>query len=189
MTRYARHLATGCSWPKADLCRGETLRRYSAALLASDTATHRQIAYQPVDAIAAAGFHAALTVGRTGPGRWLKLAALRDELERALASVARVNGAAPRLPHVANLSFEGFRGDELVAALDLLGVRVSSGSACAAGTAEPSPVIQAMLGLERARSAVRVSFGDDLEPQRIPEVITLFFQALSASGPQGSRSA
>lgn len=142
-----------------------------------------------VDAVAAAGFHAALGLARSGPARWVRIAALRDSLERALADVAQRNGAPPRLPHVTNLSFAGVRGDELVAALDLLGVRVSSGSACAAGTAEPSPVITAMLGAERAASAVRVSLSDELEAERIPEIIALFFQALRVPGAEGSRSA
>jgi cysteine desulfurase len=68
---------------------------------------------------------------------------------------------APRLEHVVNFRAPGWKGDELVAALDLAGVCVSSGSACSAGTAEPSPVIEAMLGREAARGAVRVSFGED----------------------------
>jgi cysteine desulfurase len=69
-------------------------------------------------------------------------------------------GEAERLAHVSNVSFPGHAGDELVAALDLLGVAVSSGSACSAGTTEPSKIISAMLGRERARGAVRVSLGD-----------------------------
>ncbi len=59
------------------------------------------------------------------------------------------------------MSFDGWRGAELVAALDLEGVSVSSGSACSAGTIDPSPVIEAMLGEARARSADRMSLGED----------------------------
>ncbi|MGC4091451.1 MAG: aminotransferase class V-fold PLP-dependent enzyme [Polyangiaceae bacterium] len=76
-----------------------------------------------VDAVAAAGFRAALEQAVDGPVRWAALAPLRDALEASLAAVAERNGAEPRLPHVSNLSFAGFQGDELVAALDLLGVR------------------------------------------------------------------
>jgi len=115
-----------------------------------------------VDPIAAAGFLAALEHSAQGPARYAKLQALRDDFEHAFASAAAVNGeGVARLPHVSNLSFAGQSGDELVAALDLLGVCVSSGSACSAGTTEPSSVISAMLGRERARSAVRVSLGED----------------------------
>lgn len=114
-----------------------------------------------VDPVAAAGFLAALEHSAQGPARYAELSALRDDFERALSSVARVNGGeVARLPHVSNLSFPGQSGDELVAALDLLGVCVSSGSACSAGTTEPSTVISAMLGRDHARGAVRVSLGE-----------------------------
>jgi cysteine desulfurase len=115
-----------------------------------------------VDPVAAAGFGVAASRAIDGPDRYARVAALRDHLERKLVHRGQPNGAgSPRAPHVSNASFHGVAGDELVAALDLEGVRVSSGSACSAGTSEPSPVILAMLGVERARSAVRVSLGED----------------------------
>jgi cysteine desulfurase len=142
-----------------------------------------------VDAVAAVGFRAALGLAASGPPRWAALRALRDQFEAAFRDYAAINGAEPRLPHVSNLSFAGVNGDELVAALDLLGVQVSSGSACAAGTAEPSPVILAMLGRERARSAVRISLGDETSVEELSEAKALFFQALGAAGAKGSGSA
>jgi cysteine desulfurase len=141
-----------------------------------------------VDAVAAAGFRAALQLARSAPSRWAALAALRDDFEAAFALHATPNAREPRLPHVSNLSFTGVRGDELVAAVDLLGVQVSSGSACAAGTAEPSPVILAMLGSERARSAVRVSLGEDTTPQLMHEAKAVFFQSLGFAHRERSRS-
>ncbi len=115
-----------------------------------------------VDPVAAAGFRVAAARARTSLGERGRLVELRDRIEAELArSGAVVNGAeAARLGHVSNLSFVRRAGDELVAALDLLGVAVSSGSACSAGTTEPSKIITAMLGLERARGAVRISLGD-----------------------------
>lgn len=93
----------------------------------------------------------------------------------------QVNGAgAARLGHVTNLSFPGRAGDELVAALDLLGVAVSSGSACSAGTTEPSKIVSAMLGVERARSAVRVSLGDATTGEEIEFALEAFARALRA---------
>jgi cysteine desulfurase len=48
----------------------------------------------------------------------------------------------------------------LVEALDLEGFAVAAGSACHSGSSEPSHVVLAMgLGLERARSAIRISMG------------------------------
>jgi cysteine desulfurase len=121
-----------------------------------------------VDSTAAAGFGVAARHAVDGPARYERLAALRDHLERTLGDRARPNGAlAARAPHVSNVSFRDVAGDELVAALDLEGVRVSSGSACSAGTSEPSAIILAMLGPERARSAVRVSLGEDTTMEEI----------------------
>jgi cysteine desulfurase len=133
-----------------------------------------------VDPVAAAGFLAALIRAEAGPERYAQLAVLRDELEAAFCDVALVNGAgAARLPHVSNLSFKDISGDELVAALDLLGVCVSSGSACSAGTTEPSTVISAMVGRERARHAIRVSLGESTTISQIHAAKSAFRRALS----------
>jgi len=135
-----------------------------------------------VDAVAAAGFRAALQRVEESRGRYQALEPLRDELERALAQYAIVNGLqAARAPHVSNLSFAGSRGDELVAALDLEGVRVSSGSACSAGTTEPSAVITAMLGRERAESAVRISLGEDTARSQVEYAIAAFLRILASA--------
>jgi cysteine desulfurase len=142
-----------------------------------------------LDAVSAAGFSAA--VGRLGAllsaaGR---LAELRDRLELELAAVALRNGASsPRLPHVSNLSFSGWRGDELAAALDLAAVRVSSGSACAAGTSEPSPVVLAMLGAERAASALRVSLGEETTRDEIETAIVELRRILARGSRTPSRA-
>lgn len=92
-----------------------------------------------------------------------RVAALRDRLiEGALAiSGARLNGGRDlRLPNNANFSFEGTDGQSLVIGLDLQGVAASSGSACSAGSLEPSHVLLA-LGLppELAAGAVRLTLG------------------------------
>jgi cysteine desulfurase len=114
-----------------------------------------------VDVVAARGF--AVAAAHVSPDRHAAIAPRRDRLERGLLEAfdgARVNGAAPRVAHVTNVSVPGWAGPELVAALDVEGVACSSGSACSAGTNEPSPAILAMLGAERAASAVRFSLGE-----------------------------
>jgi cysteine desulfurase len=87
---------------------------------------------------------------------------LRDYLERQLAARildVRVNGDAEhRLPNISNLSFEGVDGESLLIALDLKGIAVSTGSACASGSLEPSHVLQAMgLTRKRVRGSLRFS--------------------------------
>jgi cysteine desulfurase len=140
-----------------------------------------------LDAVALAGFRAAAEHAEGGPERYRRLEPLRDRIELSLASRGRVNGAGvPRAPHVTNISFPGARGDELVAALDLEGINVSSGSACSAGTEEPSPVIQAMLGPERARSALRVSLGEDTIDADVERLLSVLPQVLARS--DGNRS-
>jgi cysteine desulfurase len=74
---------------------------------------------------------------------------------------AQRNGMTERrLPNTSNLSFAGCEAEELLMALDLAGVACSAGSACTAGSIDVSPVVEALgLGPERARSALRFSFG------------------------------
>ncbi len=64
------------------------------------------------------------------------------------------------LPHVFNVSFPGAGVEPMLMNLDLAGIAVSSGSACTAGSHEPSHVLTAMLGdNERTQTAIRFSFG------------------------------
>jgi cysteine desulfurase len=118
-----------------------------------------------VDPVAAAGLLVAARRSLVSPSRWAATAPLRDALEAGLLSLAkraRVNGvAAPRAPHVTSVAFPQWTGAELVAALDLEGVAASAGSACSAGTAEPSAVLAAMGDLEAATRTVRFSLGEE----------------------------
>ena len=114
------------------------------------------------------------------------LGPLRDALEAGLlrlAPGARVNGAAaPRMPHVANIAFPGWRGPELVAALDLEGLAVSAGSACSAGTAEPSAVLVAMGDPQAAASSVRFSLGEDTMTDDIDVALAAAARVLGRAG-------
>jgi cysteine desulfurase len=91
-----------------------------------------------------------------------RLTALRDRLEAMLLRIAgtRRNGDGPRVPNTTNLSFEGADAEGLVMALDLLGIAVSTGAACAAGGTQPSHVLAAMgLPPERVQASLRFSLG------------------------------
>jgi cysteine desulfurase len=131
------------------------------------------------DAAVIAGFGVALAHVELSASRQPPLRALRDRLETALRDVASVNGTAPRLGHVSNLSFSALPGPELVAALDLAGICVASGSACSAGTTEPSTVIGAMVGLERARGAVRFSLGETSTDEDVEVTVREVLRLLS----------
>ncbi len=138
-----------------------------------------------VDAALAAGFGAAARNAATSPARWTALAELRDRIEGELVAIdaprgrARVAGdPARRAPHVSNLIWPGWVGAELVAALDLEGVSVSSGAACSAGTVEPSPVLLAMVGPEDATRGVRISIGETTTDDEASVAIRAFRSVL-----------
>lgn len=65
------------------------------------------------------------------------------------------------LPHVLNLSFPGTNVEALLVNLDLAGIAASSGSACTAGSIDPSHVLVSMYGenSERTKNSIRFSFG------------------------------
>jgi cysteine desulfurase len=134
-----------------------------------------------VDPIAAAGLAAASRHAMSGPARYRELAPQRDRLQKALVGLGGlVNGeGAPRAPHVTSVAWPGWRGPELVAALDLAGISVSSGTACSAGTSEPSPALCAMVGEARAGSSVRVSLGESTTGEEIDLAVAAFARVVA----------
>ncbi|MFZ4699694.1 MAG: cysteine desulfurase family protein [Candidatus Methylumidiphilus sp.] len=90
---------------------------------------------------------------------------LRLQLENRLAQLPGVTlfaEHAPRLSNTLQFGLGGMDGEALLMALDRKGFAVSSGSACASGAGEPSPVLLAMgVAADTAKSAIRVSVGKD----------------------------
>ncbi len=77
-----------------------------------------------------------------------------------------------RVPNTVNFSFDGCTFEGLLLGLDLEGIAVSSGSACAVGSLEPSHVLLAM-GVPRplARAAVRFSLGQSNTEADVEEIL------------------
>lgn len=111
-----------------------------------------------------------------GAGTWADVGAVRDAFEETLlvSCDAVVNGDVDaRIANTSNVAFPGCSGEEVVMALDLAGYAVSSGSACTAGSVDPSPVLLALgQGESRAASAVRFSFGPEHTPEQGAQIAT-----------------
>lgn len=88
---------------------------------------------------------------------------LRKRLEAGLLAIphTRLNGHPDlRVPGCVNVSFDGIEGESILLHLDLMGISVSTGSACSSGSLDPSPVIMAIgNNPERAHGSIRFSLG------------------------------
>lgn len=104
-----------------------------------------------------------------------KLLPLREKLISELSKIsgARLNGdREKRLASNVNFSFEGIEGEALILRLDLLGIAVSSGSACTSGSLDPSHVLTALgLTKDEAKSSVRITMSDNTTESEIDELI------------------
>lgn len=105
-----------------------------------------------------------------------KLLPLREKLITALSELpgAMLNGSREkRIASNVNVSFPGKEGETLVLRLDLMGIAVSSGSACTSGSLDPSHVLTAMgLSHDEARSAIRITMSKYTEPADIDALIS-----------------
>ncbi|MDT0634364.1 cysteine desulfurase family protein [Spectribacter hydrogenoxidans] len=117
-------------------------------------------------------------------------AGLRDRLQAGLAAAlpeAVIFAAeAERLPNTLQFAVPGFEGESLLMALDQFGFAVSSGSACASGSGEPSHVLLAM-GVDPvvARGAIRVSLGKDNTADEIDRFLAVLPQVARSQSMPG----
>jgi cysteine desulfurase len=96
-----------------------------------------------------------------------------DELARRLRAAVPTFGGrviGHPIPSTTCVVFEGVLGELVVQALDLDGVSVSSGAACASGSTLASPVLSAM-GEPEPRGGVRVSFGAETGPTDVDALL------------------
>jgi cysteine desulfurase len=132
------------------------------------------------------GFGAAARAARADLNACVdRLAALRDRLWhgiRAALPDAVLNGPlhGPRLPNTVNVTIPGIAGESLLVLLDLAGIAASLGSACAAGSPEPSHVLRAMGRSEAdARSGLRLSLGPATTTDEVDHVIRILPQVVA----------
>ncbi|MBQ7520677.1 MAG: aminotransferase class V-fold PLP-dependent enzyme [Clostridia bacterium] len=112
---------------------------------------------------AAVGFARALTLVSTEMAQEAtRQIQIRDALIIQLASLGcRLNGDPQcRLPNNVHVLLPGWEGEKMVRALNRRGFAVSSGSACASGSPEPSHVLRAIgLSHEQAFEGLRITIG------------------------------
>jgi len=106
----------------------------------------------------------------------------------------RLNGPRHgRVANTLNLTFPGVLGESMLIALDLEGVEVSMGSACAAGAVEPSHVLTAMgRSAAEARSSLRISLGWSTSAKEIAhaaEIIARVWRRVANAEPTDSAEA
>jgi cysteine desulfurase len=119
-------------------------------------------------------------------------AKIETRLRESFPDVVFHGQIASRLVNTVNFAIPGLPGEMLVIAADLAGVALSTGSACASGSVEPSHVILAMgAGEEEARASVRVSVGwntthEDVDRflGRFPDVVRQVRDGLERPGTQ-----
>lgn len=156
---------------------GALLLRHDIALAPQLFGGHQQAAARPgTESLPlAVGMSVALECWhREAEARTSRIANLRDEFERelcaAIPTATLIGLAAPRLPNTSNIAFPGVDRQALFLALDMAGVACSTGSACASGSSEPSPVLLAMgLSKEVVEGALRFSFSHLNTPEEARE--------------------
>jgi cysteine desulfurase len=118
------------------------------------------------------------------PAESARLARMRDGFERAIVAAepeARVNAVgSPRLPNLSSISVPGLDAATVLVRLDLAGVAVSAGSACAAGATTASHVLRAIGAPLRERSGtLRFSFGKLSSEQDVERLQTMVPEILA----------
>lgn len=134
-----------------------------------------------------------------------EVAARRDRIARALADALPWIGHGPfaqlgalpetlpgtppdTLPNTLAGRVVGLDGDVLLQALDLEGIALSSGSACAAGGIEPSPVLLALgLSPRDARGGLRISLGPETCADEVERFIEVFVRVARRALAAGRR--
>jgi cysteine desulfurase len=138
----------------------------------------QQMALRPgtEDVALLSGMHRAIEIAGEDPNRAARMSTLRDLLESLLKDrfEITINGSsASRMPHTANVSFRGIDRQAFLMAADIEGLAISTGSACASGSSDPSPVLLAMgANNDVVQGSVRISLGATTTQNEIENAIT-----------------
>lgn len=138
------------------------------------------------------GFGAAAALAASGrAAERERLAVIQREFEAAALALPGVTlnaAGAPRSVKHTNLKVTGADGETLLMLLDEAAVYASAGSACAAGSVEPSHVLTAMgLGRAEAKASVRFSYGKAMEVSDVSAATVRLAAALSKARAVGVR--
>lgn len=108
--------------------------------------------------------------------RLLKFKAmLKKAIEEKISNITFNGHPTDSLPGTLNVSFDGAEGESILLYLDLKGIAVSTGSACASGSLDPSHVLLAIgLSAERAHGSIRISMGRENTIEDVKYVIDTF---------------
>ncbi|MCC8968962.1 cysteine desulfurase NifS [Bradyrhizobium brasilense] len=127
-----------------------------------------------IPAIVGLGKAAELAAERLEPER-VRIAALRDRLEQGILHIGEciaLGDISNRLANTTNIAFDHLEGEAIAHHLNRAGIAVSLGSACNAGSMEPSHVLQAMrVPAWSMRGAVRFSLSRETSFAEVDEVV------------------
>jgi cysteine desulfurase len=170
---------------------------FSPFLIGGHQEKNRRAGTENVASIIGMGKAAEIAQGRVAEDS-AALTKLRDRLQALLLEScpdSRVNGAQePRLPNTVNISFRYLEGESVLVLLDQQGICASTGSACTAGSSEPSHVLRAMgvpadwlqgavrFSLSRFNSAAEVNYVNEKMPSIVQRL-----QGFSALGRLGDQ--
>jgi len=118
------------------------------------------------------------------PEKTARLTAVRDRIIRGILENTKgscLNGDSRlRVCNNINISFPGVSGEMLLLLLDKMGICASSGSACAAGSLDPSHVLLAMgRSREMAKGSLRLTVGEDITDEEADYIVKSVVKAVS----------
>lgn len=142
--------------------------------------TGRRGGTEPVALIAGFGAAAELFPGRYADAQVGALvAAAEDGMRQQAPDLVVFAEAAERTGNVSNFAVPGLKNSVAMMGLDLLGLSVSSGSACSSGKVGPSHVLEAMgIPAELAGCAMRLSFGWSSTPDDVEAYLAGFSEVV-----------